>query len=58
MDSVLLFRKHSPFTNYRVHWARNSDEHFWNDQHSASSKGVVSASLVWVLLRGLEGRVL
>ena len=58
MDTLLLFRKHTPLSEDGLPWLSGAEEHAWPACRNSSGKGVVSAILVRSLLCTLEGNVL
>jgi hypothetical protein len=58
MDTMLLFRKHTPLSEDGLPWLSGAEEHAWPARRNTSGKGVVSAILVRSLLSTLEGNVL
>jgi MoxR-like ATPase len=58
MDTMLLFRKHTPLSEDGLPWLSGAEEHAWTARRNTSGKGVISAILVRSLLCTLEGNVL
>jgi hypothetical protein len=58
MDTMLLFRKHTPMAEDGLPWLSGAEEHDWPARRNTGGRGVVSAILVRSLLCTLEGNVL